>query len=268
MVVSRFAPSPTGYLHPGHAYAAEFAAKAGDRFLLRFEDIDGSRCKPEFEDAIREDLAWWGLMWEEPVRRQSEHLGDYAAALEELDAAGFLYPCYCTRKEIQSAASAPHGPEGALYPGTCRGRERTGDDYALRLDVEKACAAVGVLFWEDLELGRQRARPELLGDVVLARKDIATSYHLAVTVDDALQGVTKVTRGVDLLESTHVHRMLQELLGLSVPVWHHHGLIGDESGQRFAKRDQSVTLRALREKGMTPDEIRARFFPRRTGISG
>ena len=165
-------------------------------------------------------------------------------------------------------ASAPHGPEGPLYPGTCRGREKTGNDYALRLDVEKTREAVGGIFWEDLELGKQEAKPESLGDVVLARKDISTSYHLAVTVDDAIQGVTKVTRGVDLLEATHIHRLLQALLDLPVPVWHHHELICDESGRRFAKRDQSVTLRSLRSGGVTPDQIRGRFFPRRGGISG
>jgi glutamyl-Q tRNA(Asp) synthetase len=264
VTTTRFAPSPTGYLHVGHAYAAEFAAQSGDRFLLRFEDIDGSRSKREFEDAMREDLAWWGLSWEEPVRSQSEHMDDYAAALKQLDDAGFIYPCYCTRKEVQSAVSAPHGPEGRVYPGTCRGKAKVGDSYALRLDVAKAQESVGEIFWEDAVLGRQVARPEILGDVVLARKDIATSYHLAVTVDDALQGVTTVTRGMDLLESTHIHRLLQALLDLPVPTWHHHELMTDAEGRRFAKRDQSVTLRALRAEGWTPEKIRAHFFPRRS----
>ena len=216
MTVTRFAPSPTGLLHLGHAYAACFASLHGERFLVRIEDIDGTRVRAEFEEAIERDLAWLGLEWERPVRRQSEHLGDYLAGLEQLQAGGFVYPCFCTRREIEAAASAPHGPAGAIYPGICRSlsaseveaKKEAGLGFALRLDVAKASAATGDLFWCDRGAGRQLARPELLGDVVLARKDIATSYHLAVVIDDALQGITLVTRGDDLFESTHIHRLV------------------------------------------------------------
>ena len=267
MTVTRFAPSPTGLLHLGHAYAALFASERGDRFLMRIEDIDRTRVRAQYEAAIDEDLAWLGLDWERPVRKQSEHLDDYSAALGTLSANGLIYPCFCTRREIEEAASAPHGNGGGLYPGTCRSldraeveeRKRDGTSYALRLDVAKASAATGELFWSDREIGRQRARPELLGDVILARKDIATSYHLAVVVDDAIQGVTLVTRGEDLLESTHVHRLLQALLGLPVPKWWHHRLILDDEGKRMSKRDESLTLRALRESGVTAAEIRRRL---------
>ncbi|MGI9239561.1 MAG: tRNA glutamyl-Q(34) synthetase GluQRS [Verrucomicrobiales bacterium] len=267
MTVTRFAPSPTGLLHLGHAYAALFASEKGGRFLMRIEDIDTTRVRAEYEAAIDEDLAWLGLEWERPVRRQSEHLDDYSAALKVLSTDGLIYPCFCTRREIEEAARAPHGPSGGLYPGTCRSlalteveeRKRQGASYALRLDVEKASAATGELFWSDCKIGRQQARPELLGDVILARKDIATSYHLAVVVDDALQGITLVTRGEDLLESTHVHRLLQELLGLPVPEWWHHRLILDDEGRRMSKRDESLTLRALREAGATAADIRQRL---------
>jgi len=267
MTVTRFAPSPTGLLHLGHAYSALFAQCQGDRFLLRIEDIDGTRVRPEYEKAIDEDLAWLGLDWERPVRRQSEHILDYMGALEQLLANEFVYPCFCTRREIEEAVSAPHDPAGALYPGTCRNLTRDETDekrasgvaYALRLDVAKASASAGDLRWCDRELGEQRARPELLGDVILARKDIATSYHLAVVVDDALQGIDLVTRGEDLLESTHIHRLLQALLDLPVPEWWHHKLILDEDGKRMAKRDESLTLRALREGGATPQEVRTRL---------
>lgn len=267
MSVTRFAPSPTGLLHLGHAYAALFAAREGESFLVRIEDIDGTRVRPEFERAIFDDLGWLGLGWEEPVRRQSEHLDDYAAALAQLEAGGFVYPCFCTRKEIEAAISAPHGPAGALYPGTCRDlpeaevarRREAGAAFALRLDVARAIDAVGELAWSDRGLGERVARPELLGDVVLARKDIATSYHLAVVVDDALQGISLVTRGEDLVESTHVHRLLQELLGLPVPQWWHHRLIVNDEGRRLAKRDEAQTLRALREGGATPEQIRSRL---------
>ena len=267
MTVTRFAPSPTGRLHLGHAYSALFAAERGERFLLRIEDIDRTRVRGEYETAIEEDLAWLGLEWERPVRRQSEHLDEYADGLERLARSGFVYPCFCTRKEIENAVSAPHGNGAGLYPGICRGltaaeveeRKRAGVGFALRLDVERASAAAGELYWVDRGIGWQLARPELLGDVVLARKDIATSYHLAVVLDDALQGVSLVTRGEDLLESTHVHRLLQELLGLPVPEWWHHRLILDGEGKRMAKRDESLTLRALRESGATPAELRERL---------
>ena len=270
--VTRFAPSPTGRLHLGHAYSALFAWRAardvGGRFLLRVEDIDGVRCREEFVDGILEDLSWLGLDWDGEVVRQSERMGLYAAALARLRSDGFLYPCFCTRKDIEreiaEAGGAPHGPAGAVYPGTCRRlagfeRERkleTGEGHAWRLDVSKAVAACGSLEWEDGGRGVQLAEPQRLGDVVLARKDIATSYHLAVTVDDAEQGVNLVTRGTDLWESTHVHRLLQELLALPVPIWHHHELICGEDGRRFAKRDSSVTLKAIRGGGGTVENVR------------
>ena len=270
--VTRFAPSPTGLLHLGHAYSALFAqaiaTETGGRFLLRIEDIDLGRCRPEFEAAICEDLAWLGLDWERPVRRQSEHLADYRAALGRLDAAGLLYPCFCTRKEIlaeiERSGGAPHGPEGPHYPGICRAltpaerraRIAAGEAHALRLEAARAARAAGPLVWEEIGRGRQPCDPQRHGDVVLARKDVATSYHLAVTVDDALQGVTVVTRGEDLFEATHVHRLLQALLDLPVPRWRHHRLLSDENGRRFAKRDRALTLHALREAGRTPEEVR------------
>ncbi len=270
MVVTRFAPSPTGLLHLGHAYAALFAWQAaretGGRFLLRIEDIDLGRARREYEDAIFQDLAWLGLDWETPVRRQSAHFDDYRAALERLDALGVLYPCFCSRAEIRAeierADSAPHGPDGPLYPGTCRTltpAERTarmGEPHALRLDVARATEIAGPLIWRDLDRGTFEATPAIHGDAVLARKDVPTSYHLAVTVDDALQGVTLVTRGEDLLPATHLHRLLQALLDLPVPDWRHHRLLTDESGRRFAKRDRALTLRALCEAGKTPEEVR------------
>lgn len=270
--VTRFAPSPTGWLHLGHAYAALFAheAAAGGRFLIRLEDIDGTRAKPEYEEAVFEDLAWLGLTWETPVRRQSDHFDDYRAALARLDRLGVLYPCFCTRREIQEeiarAGNAPQGPDGPLYPGTCRNRsvderaERiaTGEAYALRLDVAKAAKlASKALVWTDRGRGRFKAHPDVFGDVVLARKDTPASYHLAVVVDDALQGITLVTRGEDLLEATHLHRLLQELLGLPAPEWHHHRLITDESGKRLAKRDDARSLRSLCAAGWTPGQVRA-----------
>jgi glutamyl-Q tRNA(Asp) synthetase len=272
-VVTRFAPSPTGLLHLGHAFAALFAEsrarEAKGRFLLRIEDIDRTRCRSEFEAALIEDLAWLGLVWETPVRRQSEHMDDYAAALARLDAVHLLYPCFCTRRaiaaEIAAAAAAPHGPDGPIYPGTCRAlteaerheRVAAGTPYALRLDVAKASRRAGRLSWIDRERGEQVARPEIFGDVVLARKDTPASYHLAVTVDDALQGVTLVTRGEDLFAATHVHRLLQALLGLPTPAYRHHRLLAGRDGRRFAKRDAAATLRSFRESGRTPAEARA-----------
>lgn len=277
--ITRFAPSPTGRLHLGHAYSALLSAQRaeldqGGRFILRIEDIDGTRCKPEFVEGIYEDLAWLGLNWEEPVRVQSEHLDDYRTNLQILETKGLLYPCFCTRKEIQDeilrSDAAPHGPEGALYPGTCRKlsqdeREtllKSGKPYALRLDVDRALETTGPLCWQDRHQGEIPADPASLGDVVLARKDIATSYHLAVTTDDALQGITLVTRGEDLFHSTHIHRLLQELLELPVPDYEHHPLLTDASGNRLAKRDQSITLATLRDSGLTPGEVRERCgFP-------
>lgn len=273
--VSRFAPSPTGLLHLGHAYSALFAEdlakKAGGRFLLRIEDIDPGRCHGEFETAIYEDLDWLGLKWEQPVRRQSDHMDVYALALGRLEDMDLLYPCFCSRKdireEIAAAGGAPHqGPEGPHYPGICRALPRTqtderrqaGEAFALRLDNEKALSMVkGPLCWRDVERGDITAHPQRFGDVVLARKDIPTSYHLAVTIDDDLQGINLVSRGEDLLPSTDVHRLLQELLGLSVPAYHHHPLLSDENGQRLAKRTKSQTIRALREAGNSPAQVRA-----------
>ncbi len=273
--VTRFAPSPTGELHLGHAYSALFAERAarrgGGRFLIRIEDIDAGRCRPEFEAAIFDDLAWLGLAWETPVRRQSEHMADYAAVLDRLAAMDLLYPCFCSRKEIAvelvAAGQAPHGHEGPLYPGTCRAldpglraeRIASGMGYALRLDVARATHRAGQLDWTDGEMGRVEARPETFGDVVLARKDTPASYHLACAWDDHLQGVTLVTRGADLFPATHVHRLLQALLGLPTPEYHHHRLLTDETGRRLAKRDRAQSLRTLRDRGISADEVRQRL---------
>lgn len=272
MTVTRFAPSPTGLLHLGHVYAAGFAYQAakadGGQFLVRLEDIDSTRVRPEYEAAIFEDLAWLGMDWLRPVRKQSEHFDDYRGALSKLEAMGLLYPCFCTRKEIQAeiagADNAPQGPDGPLYPGICLSRSKaerqdrmaSGQPYALRLDVAKAKSLAGaVLRWTDRTHGEHEARPEIFGDVVLARKETPTSYHLAVVVDDALQGITLVTRGEDLLPATHLHRLLQALLGLPVPEWQHHRLITDEQGKRLAKRDHARSLRSLREAGMSAAEV-------------
>lgn len=281
-IVTRFAPSPTGLLHLGHAHAALFAAEqakhAGGQFLLRIEDIDQGRCRPEFEDAIFEDLSWLGLAWETPVRRQSDFLADYEAALDRLNRLGVLYPCFCTRKdiaaEIEAAQGAPHlvrdGPDGPLYPGTCRrlslaereAKAEAGVPFALRLDMARAVDIVGELSWHDLDAGAIKATPEIFGDVVLARKDTPTSYHLSVTLEDHIQGVTLVTRGQDLFPATHIHRLLQALLGLDVPNWRHHGLLTGPDGKRLAKRDKAQTLRALRESGCSPADVRAQAgFP-------
>jgi glutamyl-Q tRNA(Asp) synthetase len=276
-VVTRFAPSPTGLLHLGHAFAALFAEarvrESGGRFLLRIEDIDRTRCRSEFETVLIEDLAWLGLSWETPIRRQSEHMDDYRRALARLEAEGLVYPCFCTRRviatEIAAAAHAPHlaamGPDGPPYPGTCRAqpsaergaRIAAGTPYALRLNVAEAMRRTGPLTWTDHARGEQFATPEIFGDVVLGRKDTPASYHLAVTLDDALQGITLVTRGEDLFAATHVHRLLQALLGLPTPEYLHHRLIVGADGRRFAKRDQSATLRALREASRAPAEVRA-----------
>jgi glutamyl-Q tRNA(Asp) synthetase len=271
-IVTRFAPSPTGYLHIGHAHSAlagwYAARRAGGRFLLRIEDIDRSRCRPEFTAGILEDLVWLGLDWDRPVRVQSEHFADYRSALERLASRGLVYPCFCTRAaikaEVARADAAPHGIEGPAYPGTCRAlapaeRERKmtgGEAFALRLDIARALALTGPLRWEDEVAGRIAADPLSHGDVVLARKDTPTSYHLAVTLDDALQGVTLVTRGEDLFAATHIHRLLQTLLDLPTPRYRHHPLLKDAAGRRFAKRDRAQTLRALREAGHTPEAVR------------
>ena len=270
-VTTRFAPSPTGYLHLGHAFSAFNAWKrardAGGRFLLRLEDIDPVRCRPEFATAILEDLAWFGLDWDGPVRVQSEHLGDYAAVLDSLRARGLIYPCFCSRTDIQRRviAAAPHGPDGGpVYPGTCRSMSeaeraaRADRPHALRLDMARALIP-GLTFEEEGE-GIIVADPARFGDVVLARKDTPTSYHLCVTHDDALQGVSLVTRGEDLQQATHLHRLLQALMGLPRPVYAHHQLLTDAAGRRLAKRDKAVTLRELRAAGVRADEIRDRLL--------
>ncbi len=273
MSVTRFAPSPSGLLHLGHALAAHVAWEAaqsdGGTFLLRIEDIDVTRCKPEYETMLKEDLRWLGFTWPEPVRRQTEHLGAYAAALERLKERGLVYPCFCTRamlqRELAGVLNAPHGPEGPLYPGTCRSlsageredRLDAGEAPSWRLDTGHAAKEAGPLTWRDRNHGSFTAAPELLGDVILARKGIATSYHLSVVVDDAAQGVTLVTRGEDLLPCTHIHRLLQALLCLPVPGWAHHRLMLDDEGRRLAKRHDALSLRALREAGRTPGGIRA-----------
>jgi glutamyl-Q tRNA(Asp) synthetase len=272
---TRFAPSPTGHLHLGHAYAAlfaeRFARQTGGRFLLRIEDIDTTRCRPQFTAALIEDLRWLGLSWEEPVRVQSAHFAEYRAVLVALSARGLVYPCFCSRAEIAreaaASASAPHvTPDGApRYPGTCRrltARERearlaAGAPYVLRLDMARALSLVsGPLSFEEVGVGRIPCNPAPFGDVVLARRDVPASYHLAVTHDDALQGVSLVTRAEDLRPATALHRLLQTLMGWPEPRYAHHPLLRDASGQRLAKRSGATPLRAL---GLSPAEIRARL---------
>jgi glutamyl-Q tRNA(Asp) synthetase len=272
-IVTRFAPSPTGFLHLGHAHSAllghRIAHAADGRFLLRIEDIDRTRCKPEFEAAILDDLRWLGLDWEKPVRRQSDHFAEYAAALQRLEAEGLLYPCFCSRKDIAAAASAPHEGETVLYPGTCRGldpvlaaeRKAAGAPFALRLDAEKASRHAGALTFVDADAdganAREiRARPERFGDVVLGRRDAPASYHLCATLDDHLQGVTLVVRGEDLRPATHLHRLLQAVLGLATPRYRHHVLLTNESGVRLSKRDGALALRALRDRGISANAVR------------
>jgi len=280
--VFRFAPSPNGYLHLGHAYSAllnfDLARQSGGRMLLRMEDIDRARCKPEFEAAIYEDLDWLGIDWETPVRRQSEHFAAYRAAADRLDALGLLYPSFESRAEIarlvadeQIKGRWPHDPDGVpLYPGIAKSLSpaavaelrRAGAPTALRLDMAKACQQAGELAWHELgggpsgETGAVAARPEAWGDVILARKEIPTSYHLSVVIDDALQGVTDVVRGQDLFWSTSVHRLLQTLLGLPQPTYRHHPLVRDESGAKLAKSNGATALRDLRAQGLRPADIR------------
>jgi glutamyl-Q tRNA(Asp) synthetase len=274
-LVTRFAPSPTGELHLGSAYSAwtgwHRARDAGGTFLVRIEDIDIRRCRREYETAILADLKWLGFTWDGEVRRQSEHFDDYGRALDHLDQRGLVYPCFCSRadieREIAASANAPHaqrhGPDGPLYPGTCRhlsvqerrDRMAAGHEHCMRLDAERAAEHAGPYHFVDEMLGRVEGEPLLMGDFVIARKDTPTSYHLSVTVDDHLQGVTLVTRGVDVLPSTHVHGLLQKLLGYETPQYAHHKLLTDASGRRFAKRDRDMTIRAMRESGMTPQEV-------------
>lgn len=280
--VFRFAPSPNGYLHLGHAYSAllnfELAREADGRLLLRIEDIDAARSKPEFEAAIYEDLGWLDIAWETPVRRQSKHLADYRAALESLSVQGLIYPCFESRAEIAQLVEQleknvpwPRDPDGApLYPGAAKSlpsAERahvleSGIPYALRLDMAAACARAGDLNWIELgegpggERGVITARPQEWGDVILARKDTPTSYHLSVVIDDALQGVAEVVRGQDMFWSTSVHRLLQQLLGLPQPCYRHHRLVLDGAGRKLSKSSEATGLRELRAGGIGPTEIR------------
>ncbi|WP_155154290.1 tRNA glutamyl-Q(34) synthetase GluQRS [Curvivirga aplysinae] len=269
--VTRFAPSPSGYLHLGHAYSALLAYREAQKqkgvFLLRIEDIDITRCKDEYIDGIYEDLKWLGLEWPEPVLRQSEHFERYDQFLHVLEEADLVYPCFCTRKEIQAeiakSPSAPHGPDGALYPGTCKyldhaerkARVERGDSHAWRIHMDKAVKLAGSLTFKDRIHGEVKVEPETCGDVVLARKDVPTSYHLSVVIDDALQHVSLVVRGEDLLHATHIHRILQTLLGFPEPEYLHHELLTDENGKRFAKRDKSLTIKALRENGLSKEDV-------------
>jgi len=268
MTVTRFAPSPNGPLHLGHAYSAvvahDLAKRAGGRFLLRIEDIDGPRSRPELAEAFRRDLAWLGLEWEE-VPAQSTRLATYAAAAQELLARGYLYRCTCTRAEIESLRPRI-GSQGAVYPGTCKTRPPEPDKpAALRLDMARALADVGPLEWEDAVAGVQRADPLEAGDVVIVRKDAPASYHLAATLDDAADSVTLVTRGEDLFAATPIHRVLQALLDLPVPRWHHHRLLVDASGQKLAKRRGSPSLAERREAGedglLLAEQLRLHRFP-------
>lgn len=285
--VFRFAPSPNGLLHLGHAYSAllnaELAARSGGRLLLRIEDIDPVRSRPEFEAAIREDLAWLGIAFDEPVRRQSEHLALYAQAAETLLRRGLLYPCVCSRGDIRAAigdlslVTWPRDPDGGLlYPGTCRcgaghdeaeQRHAAGEPAALRLAMDRALLGTGPPDWTAFDPAtfvesRAPGDAAAWGDVVVARKDVPTSYHLSVVIDDALQGVTHVVRGRDIEPSTAIHRVVQQLLGLPAPRYHHHPLVLDEDGAKLAKRLGSLPLRGLREEGETPAAIRRRLgFP-------
>jgi glutamyl-Q tRNA(Asp) synthetase len=266
MIITRFAPSPTGYLHLGHAFSAfnacQRARQAGGQFLLRLEDIDPGRCRPEYAEAIQQDLLWLGLHWDGPVRVQSEHLAEYRAVLDGLEKRGLAYSCFCTRADIAASVAAPHGPDGApLYPGTCRGlstaermaRIAAGRPFALRLNMD-AAVRPGLSYAEEGEV-RVACHPERFGDVVLARKDAPASYHLCVTHDDAVQGVTLVTRGDDLKPATDLHRLLQTLMEWPTPVYAHHSLMTDPAGRRLAKRDKAVTLRSLRAKGVSARAI-------------
>lgn len=271
---TRFAPSPTGPLHLGHAHSALTAWERGgpDGFLLRIEDLDSARCRPEWETLIEDDLRWLGLRWPRPVLRQSERRPLYAAAVARLAAMGLAYPCRCRRADIRAALSAPqegappHGPDGLIYPGTCRGRPmaEAGPDDAIRLDMARAAALAGPLRFREtgpVHPGEHAVTPQALvervGDVALARRDVGASYHVAVVVDDAGQGIEEVVRGADLFDATAIHVLLQRLLGLSTPLYHHHTLIRDDQGRRLAKRDDARSLRSYREAGLSPEEVRA-----------
>lgn len=273
MIVTRFAPSPNGHLHLGHAFSAivahDLARKAGGRFVVRIEDIDGERSRSDLAEDILTDLHWLGLSWDGPVVYQSNRLDTYASAAERLKAMGLLYPCQCTRNEIAARATA-FGPDGPVYPGTCRNNPNVPTKGAAwRLDMARAVALSGPLSWRDETAGVQQMRAELTGDIVLVRKNLPASYHLAATLDDAADGVNLVTRGADLFAATHIHRLLQALLGLNVPVWHHHGLLRDDTGRKLAKSRSSPSLATRRQQGeggrRLADQLRALIFP--AGIS-
>ncbi len=260
-IVTRFAPSPTGRLHLGHAYSAllahDRARQAGGQFLLRIEDIDQGRCRAEFVEAIYEDLRWLGLAWDGEVMVQSQRTKAYQTALDQLKQRDLIYRCWCTRAEIAASAGAPQGDEGPVYPGTCKGRDGQNDPrpFCWRLDMAAATAASGPLFWTDSHKGNVVANALISGDIVIARKDAAASYHLAVTVDDAAQGVTDVVRGRDLFAATHIHRLLQSLLDLPTPHYRHHALLQDANGERLAKRHNAPTLASLRLSGASPKQV-------------
>ncbi|PPR12803.1 MAG: Glutamate--tRNA ligase [Alphaproteobacteria bacterium MarineAlpha12_Bin1] len=272
-IVTRFAPSPSGQLHLGHAYTALFAWKLAKRsngkFILRIEDIDTGRCNAQFEKEIFEDLEWLGIEWDEPVMRQSERAQAYKSALDSLIEKQLIYQCFCTRKEIiqeinnSIAAPQKNHAQYKIYPGTCRSlpisqrktKLLSGSPFAWRLDFKKALEHTGNLYWVDRLKGNQKVTSEKVGDVVLARKDIGTSYHLAVTIDDSAQDISLINRGADLFDATHIHRLLQKLLGLKTPEWHHSPLLKDEFGKRLSKSEGASTLRELRQKGVTKSEI-------------
>jgi len=279
-VITRFAPSPTGFLHLGHAYSALFSEKQarvkGGQFILRIEDIDTSRTKPEFEDAIFEDLSWLGLKWELPVRRQSDHFKEYEKAINNLRKLDLVYPCFCSRKEIRSAifnsnlttTDPLNRDKSQIYPGTCKKitekqskmRIKQGSPFALRLNSDLAMQIAkkntDALIWNDVEKGAIEVSLDLVGDVVLARKETPASYHIAVTLDDHLQGINLVTRGQDLFLSTHIHRVLQAVLKLNTPTYHHHHLLKGANGRKFSKRDNSLSIQSLRKEGKTPKQVR------------
>lgn len=270
-IITRFAPSPTGSLHLGHVYAALFArdlaVKHGGIFLLRFEDIDTTRVREHFYSETEQDLRWLDIQWSGTALRQTSRFAVYQQALERLKELGVVYPCFCTRKDIQRELSnitrAPHGPDGPLYPATCKGlgaedistKIALGEEPCWRLDAEKAQQLTGELTFKDARYGEIPVQHQLLGDLVLARKDIGTSYHIAVVIDDAFQNITDVSRGRDLLESTHLHRILQTLLALPEPRYHHHPLVCDEHGERLAKRNAALSIASLREQGKQPAEV-------------
>ena len=268
---TRFAPSPTGHLHLGHIFSAFFAFEAskilGGEFIVRIEDIDPQRSRAHFEKSIFDDLDWIGIKYRKDIRRQSEKMSDYKAAIEELDRLNIIYPCFCTRSEIQAeilrAGNAPHGIDHSIYPGTCRRLSKSekekkikqNKNFAWRINIRAAAKKVGKLFWNDIRLGQHEVPVGIIGDVVIGRKDVPASYHLASTLDDHLQNIGLVSRGEDLVESTHIHRLLQSLLGLKTPVYFHHPLVLDSNGVRLSKRTRALTIKSMKAKGKSANEI-------------